>query len=102
MTRAAVAILLLALAGAGCGAEILRVPGVVVSVDQVSVADVRSFTLRTTSGEMLTFRVDRLDLSRGGFPANHLREHMATVTAVIVDYTDENGERIAVRVTDAP
>jgi hypothetical protein len=51
---------------------------------------------------MLTFRIGALDLSSGAFPANHLREHMATAAAVAVAYIDEGGERVAVRLVDAP
>jgi hypothetical protein len=51
---------------------------------------------------MLTFRVGPLDLSNGAFPANHLREHMATASSVAVDYMEESGERVAVRLVDAP
>ena len=102
MRRAALAFLLLALAATGCGNATQRASGVVVSVDQASLTDVRAFTLRTEAGEMLTFRVGDLDLSRDGFPANHLREHMAMVSAVVVDYTNEGAELVAVHLTDAP
>lgn len=51
---------------------------------------------------MLTFRIGALDVSSGAFPANHLREHMATASAVAVAYTDQGGELVAVRLVDAP
>lgn len=70
-------------------------------VDQASLTEVRSFTLRTETGDTLTFRVGELDLSQGGFPANHLRDHMATVSPVVVEYVDDGGERVAVKLTDA-
>ena len=102
MKRAVVAFLFLSLAVGACSPETRRAAGVVVSVDQESLAEVRSFKMRTQTGETLTFRVGNLDLSAGGFPANHLREHMATVTPVVVEYIDEAGEHLAVRLTDAP
>lgn len=86
----------------GCGPATKSAAGIVVSVDQASLTDIRSFALRTDTGETLTFRVGDLDISGGGFPANHLREHMATSIAVAVAYTEANGERVAVRLVDAP
>lgn len=85
----------------GCGPATRSAAGIVVAVDQASLTDVRTFTLRTEAGEQMTFRVGALDLSSGSFPANHLREHMATVSAVAVAYTDEDGTRVAVRLVDA-
>lgn len=102
MIRVVVSLLLVVLALGGCGRETLSATGVVVGVDQASLTDVRSFTLRTQIGETVTFRVGNLDLSEGGFPANHLREHMATVTPVLVEYIEEGAEHVAVRLTDAP
>lgn len=86
----------------GCGPATQSAAGIVVAVDQASLTDVRSFTLRTETGETLAFRVGALDLSSGAFPANHLREHMATASAVAVAYTEAEGERMAVRLVDAP
>lgn len=51
---------------------------------------------------MLTFRVGDVSLAGGGFPANHLREHMATVSPVAVDYVEQDGDFLAIRLTDAP
>ena len=92
----------LAALAVGCGPATESAAGIVVAVDQASLTDIRSFTLRTETGETLTFRIGALDLSSGAFPANHLREHMATAAAVAVAYTEEDGERIAVRLVDAP
>lgn len=97
-----IAMFSVAVLAAGCGPATKSAAGIVVAVDQASLVDVRSFSLRTEAGEVLMFRVGGLDLSSGGFPANHLREHMATAAAVAVAYTDEGGERIAVRLVDAP
>ncbi|HWP62864.1 MAG TPA: hypothetical protein VNO86_05285 [Candidatus Binatia bacterium] len=89
-----------ALAGCEAGAETAR--GVVVAVDAPTATDVRGFTLRTNDGALLTFRVGRLELVGDAFPAAHLREHLRTLVPIIVVYRVENGERVAVRLADAP
>ncbi|MEO8625251.1 MAG: PQQ-dependent sugar dehydrogenase [Candidatus Limnocylindrales bacterium] len=43
----------------------------------------------------------RLDLSNGGLPSAHLREHMAAGEPITVTYHVENGANIADRYTDA-
>lgn len=87
---------------AGCGPATQSAAGIVIAVDQASLTDIRSFTLRTEDGDTLTFRMGTLDLSGGAFPANHLREHMTTTAAVAVAYTETDGDRVAVRLVDAP
>jgi len=71
------------------------------AVDRSSVTKVNSFTLRTDAGEELVFGVGTLDLTNGGFNAGHLREHMATVTGIIVEFDLVGGKRLANRLTDA-
>lgn len=44
----------------GCGPTTKSAAGIVVSVDQVSLTEIRSFTVRTETGDMLTFRVGPL------------------------------------------
>ncbi len=102
MRLASIAVIAVTVLAIGCGPARRGAAGLVVAVDQASLTDIRSFTLRTETGEMLTFRIGALDLSSGAFPANHLREHMATAAAVAVAYIDEGGERVAVRLVDAP
>lgn len=102
MKVASIGFIAIAALALGCGPATKSAAGIVVSVDQASLTDIRSFTLRTETGEMLSFRIGALDLSSGAFPANHLREHMATASAVAVAYTDEGAEHIAVRLVDAP
>jgi hypothetical protein len=75
--------------------------GIVIAVDQASLTQVNSFTLRTIAGEQLVFGVGALDLTNGGFNAGHLREHMAYGTRITVDFTVVDGKRIASRLTDA-
>lgn len=76
--------------------------GVVTSVDGPSVAQVDSFTLRTFSGQVLSFTVGRLDLENGGLPAPHLREHLVSGQPIVVDYREEDGELVAIAYSDAP
>ena len=102
MRLASIAVIAVAALAVGCGPATQSAAGIVVAVDQASLTDIRSFTMRTETGEMLTFRIGALDLSSGAFPANHLREHMATASAVAVAYTDEDSEHVAVRLVDAP
>lgn len=102
MRLASLAVIAIAALTVGCGPATKSAAGIVVAVDQASLTDIRSFTLRTETGDMLTFRVGALDTSSGAFPANHLREHMATVVAVAVAYTEEDGALVAARLVDAP
>lgn len=102
MRLAWAAVVVVAALAIGCGQDTKSAAGIVVAVDQASLTDIKSFTLRTQAGDTLSFRVGTLDLSTGGFPANHLREHMATSIAVTVTYMEANGERVAVRLIDAP
>jgi hypothetical protein len=93
-----------AFAGVGAttsGTPTAEATGVVVAVDQQSVTEVSSFTLRTDAGEQIVFAVGVLDMSDGGFNAGHLREHMAGATPVTVHYTETEGERIATKLSDA-
>lgn len=102
MKVVSIGVIAIAALALGCGPATKSAAGIVVSVDQASLTDIRSFTLRTETGEMLSFSIGALDLSSGAFPANHLREHMATASAVAVAYTEEGDERVAVRLVDAP
>lgn len=86
----------------GCETGTASARGVVVAVDAPTATDVRGFTLRTDAGELLSFRVGRLEIVGGAFPAAHLREHLRTLVPIIVVYRIENGERVAVRLADAP
>lgn len=94
-------LLVLGLVSAACGPSAQVVAGFVVDVDSSSITQVDSFTLRTPDGAELVFSVGRLQLDEGAFPAGHLREHMALGQAIAVTYRDEDGKRIAYRLTDA-
>ncbi|HEY8135420.1 MAG TPA: PQQ-dependent sugar dehydrogenase [Candidatus Limnocylindrales bacterium] len=79
----------------------MQATGVVIAADGPSAAEVNSFSLRQADGVVLNFRINRLDLSNGGLPSAHLREHMASGEPITVDYHVENGLYIADRYTDA-
>ena len=76
--------------------------GVVIAADGPSAADVDTFRLRTSEGEQLDFTVGTLDLSAGGLPAPHIREHLVSGVPVTVYYSNENGALVAHRYIDAP
>jgi hypothetical protein len=75
--------------------------GVVVSVDSVSLTDVRGFSIRTPDGRTVEFRVGQLE-NGAQFPPGHLGEHQATAAPILVTYRNEEGERVAIRLEDAP
>lgn len=72
-----------------------------IAADGPSAAEVDSFRLRTSDGQVLQFTVVRLDLASGGLPSAHLREHMASGEWITVEYHVENGVNIADRYIDA-
>jgi len=79
----------------------LTATGVVIAADGPNAAEVETFSLRIASGIVLEFTVGRLDLSNGGLPSAHLREHMVSGEAIVVAFhLDADGIRIADRYTD--
>jgi hypothetical protein len=75
----------------------------VIDVDGPDAATVDRFSLNTYTGVVLDFVVDRLDVSNGGLPAPHLREHLVTGEPITVTYyIDEQGTNHALRYVDAP
>ncbi len=79
----------------------LHATGVLTSADGPNLANVTSFTLRTDAGEEIDFSVGVLDVSNGGLPAPHLREHLASGEPVDVTYHVDGGTNVADRYTDA-
>jgi hypothetical protein len=74
----------------------------VISADGPDAASVTDFTLRTSDGRTIDFKVGPLDLTGGGLPAPHLREHMLGGTPTTVYYRiNPNGEYDVVKYTDA-
>jgi hypothetical protein len=76
--------------------------GVVIAADGPSAADVDTFRLRTNDGQLYEFNVGALDLSGGGLPAPHIREHLVSGVPITVYYSTENGTLTACRYVDAP
>ena len=74
--------------------------GVVIAVDAAGLTDVRGFTIRTSDGRTVAFRLGQLE-NGAEFPPGHLGEHIATAVPVLVTYHDESGERVVVRLEDA-
>jgi hypothetical protein len=75
---------------------------VVIAAEGPSSSQVDTFSLRTVAGEVLAFRVGRLDLSNGGLPAPHLREHLVSGEPIEVGYYVDGEALVAVRYVDAP
>jgi hypothetical protein len=75
--------------------------GVVIAAQGPDAASVDHFTLRTSDGRQLDFAVGKLDLSDGGLPAPHLREHMVSGEPITVSYELQDGQLVAVRYVDA-
>jgi hypothetical protein len=75
--------------------------GVVIAVDGSSLTDVTGFTLRTADGRSVPFRIGELQ-NAAVFPPGHLSEHMATSSPIVVTYREQDGDRVAVRLEDAP
>jgi hypothetical protein len=78
-----------------------EVVGVIVSVDSASLTEVRGFTLRASDGTETRFRMGVLE-NGAQFPPGHLVEHQATAEPVRVLFREEDGERVAYRIDDAP
>jgi hypothetical protein len=85
----------------GAPANSTAVDGVVVAVQSEGLDRVQGFTLRTAEGGTLTFSLSALENS-AEFPPGHLVEHQATARPVRVWYRTEGGEKVAVKLEDAP
>ena len=68
------------------------------SADGPDAAQVDRFSLRTNDGQVMQFTVGRLDLSNGGLPAPHLREHLVSGIPITVFYYGTE----VIRYIDAP
>ena len=99
----AVAVVALAVAAAmtlgGPGRQVQT--GIVVSVEATSLSSVTGFTIRTTEGQTVDFRIVSLE-NASTFAPGHLAEHKVTLVPVRVTYVDRNGVHEAVRIDDAP
>lgn len=84
------------------GTPTLSVPveGVVIAVDTAGLDHVNGFTIRTSSGETLTFVMGTLE-NASEFPPSHLIEHKATASPVRVWFTPEADGPVVYRIEDA-
>ena len=74
-----------------------------IAADGPDVSRVDGFRLRDSDGVVLEFVVGVLDVSSGGLPAPHLREHLVSGEPITVTYETRpaDGERVAIRYVDA-
>ena len=77
------------------------VVGIVIDVQARPGLEVDRFVLGTGDGARIDFKVGRLDLSPPGFPAAHLREHLAASLPVKVTFHAEGSTLVATRLEDA-
>ncbi len=86
---------------AGCGgSDENAVTGVIIDVRASSFETAESITVRTKDGELWELAVDLDEESARGFPASHLRVHMAEVFPVRVWYRDDGGRHVAYHMED--
>ncbi len=76
------------------------VAGVVTSIDATSLTNVKGFTLRTTTGDDLTFVIGTLE-NGDEFPPGHLAEHLAAAAPILVYFRVQDGKLVAYRLEDA-
>ena len=82
-------------------ADATAVDGVIVAVRSEGLDRVNGFDLRTIDQGTLAFTLG--DLENGTeFPPGHLVEHQATAQPVRVWFRTEGGDRVAIRLEDAP
>ena len=74
--------------------------GVVVAVEATSLSDVSGFSIRTSDGRTVDFRIGRLE-NAATFPPGHLAEHKVSLVPVVVTYVRDAGANVAVRIEDA-
>jgi hypothetical protein len=75
--------------------------GIVVGVEATSLTSVQGFSIRTTDGRTVDFRVGSLE-NGAAFPPGHLTEHKVSLTPIRVTYVDTGGAHVAVMLEDAP
>jgi hypothetical protein len=80
----------------------LQATGVVIDVDGPDAATVDAFQLNTDEGLVLQFVVETLDVTNGGLPAPHLRDHLVSGEPITVTYSiNGEGQNVALRYVDA-
>jgi hypothetical protein len=74
--------------------------GIVVAVEATSLTDVERFSIRTSDGRTVDFRIGRLE-NAAAFPPGHLAEHKVSLVPVRVTYVLDGGSNVAVLIEDA-
>jgi hypothetical protein len=99
---AVIAVILVAVAATALGGPGRRVEtGIVVSVEATSLSQVHGFSIRTSDGRTVDFRIASLE-NAATFAPGHLAEHKVSLVPVRVTYVDRDGAHEAVRIEDAP
>jgi hypothetical protein len=75
--------------------------GIVVSVEATGLSAVQGFSIRTTDGRTVDFRIVSIE-NASTFPPGHLAVHKVSLVPVRVTYVDRGGGHEAVRIEDAP
>ena len=98
-----VAVLALAVIAANVlGGPVRKVEtGVVVSVQATGLSAVQGFSILTSDGRTVAFRIVATE-NASTFPPGHLAEHKVSLDPVRVTYVDKDGAHVAVRIEDAP
>jgi hypothetical protein len=74
--------------------------GVVIDIEQASITDVRSFSLRTADGVTSSFSIVPSRLAPTSFVPGHLREHRALATPVCVTFRPTEVPPVALDLQD--
>lgn len=77
-----------------------EVVGIILAIDSRGLSDVRSFSLRTTQGQVYEFDLAKLQ-NGTEFPPGHLAEHQATSAPIRVRYREQSGLLEALVLQDA-
>ncbi len=77
------------------------IAGVLTSIDATGLTEVHGFTLRTVTGQDLTFTMGTLE-NGDEFPPGHLNEHLAAAAPVLVYFKVQDGKLVVYRLEDAP
>jgi hypothetical protein len=76
--------------------------GVVIDIEQASITDVRSFSLRTSVGVTTSYAIVSARLAPTAFVPGHLREHRALATPVCVTFRPAESPAVALDLQDQP
>ena len=74
--------------------------GIVVAVQATSLSAVQGFSIRTSDGQTVEFRIGALE-NASAFAPGHLAEHKVSLVPVRVTWVERDGSRVAVRIEDA-